>query len=269
MEPPGIPDIKETFDKSNTEYLISIWLSNNRDEYRDEAFQALKELLLKRGVLLSHPGKPVRYNGKQFNPPEINHPPPPQEDLEFKPIPIDETLVTIDSCSNLTEAYLLESRLEAEGISVFLLGEHHIHLNWLISRAIGGIRVQVKGSDAARAREIVRLVRESQLEIKAENETVNCPNCGSSDIRLKRKTWKIAFLMFFLFQIPLPFRKNIAICNSCGHKWKSLEKIKEPPRKKTTKDKEEWVCSECGADVAVDATVCLKCGADVSDVEED
>jgi len=270
MEPPGIQEIKGTFAKWNTEYLISIWLSNNRDEYRDEAFQALKEILLKRGALLSRPGETVRYRGKQYNPPPKEPPLPlPQQDFKPEPIPSDEALITIDTCYDLTEADLLESRLEAEGISVFLLGKYHINLYWLISRAIGGIKVQVKKSDAEKAREIVSLLRESQLEIKTEKATFHCPKCGSSDIRLKRKAWKIAFLSLFLFAIPLPFRKNIAICNSCGYKWKTWEKIKEKPRKKSSKNKEEWICSECGADVAADATVCPKCGADVSEIEED
>jgi DNA-directed RNA polymerase subunit RPC12/RpoP len=67
----------------------------------------------------------------------------------------------------------------------------------------------------------------------------------------------------------LPFRKNIAVCNSCGHKWHSLQKIRSISKSKTSGDDEEWVCAECGAVVTEDATVCSKCGADVSDVEED
>ncbi len=186
-------------------------------------------------------------------------------------LPIDngETLVTVDTAYNSIEADLMKSRLEAEGISVFLLGEYHVQLLWLHSNAIGGIKVQVKESDADRARSLIRLLKESQLEIEPEKEKVQCPNCGSSDIRLKRKSWRIAFLTFFLCQIPLPFRRNIALCNSCGHKWKSFQKIRAISKPKTSGNDEEWVCSECDAVVTADATVCPKCGADVSDIEED
>ncbi len=269
MELPDTQEIKKTFIQWSTEYLISIWLANERDEYREEAYAALREILLKRGARLTRPGEPVSYQGKEFKPIRRAAVAAPRRDFENPPLPSDDKLVPVAVCYNLFEADLLKSRLEAEGISVSLLGDNLIHMNWLYSRAIGGIRIQVQERDAGRAKEIIRLLDDSQLEISFGKGAVNCPNCGSADIRLKKRAWKIAFVAFFFFCIPLPFRKNIAVCNSCGYRWKSLKNIIEPPRKNSVRDSEEWICSECGADVVADTLVCQKCGADVSDIEED
>jgi hypothetical protein len=203
MDLPSTHEIKEVFDKWCTEYLISIWLSMDRDEYRNEAFQALKEILLQRGVILSSPGKTVRYSGQLFNPPKIDCLSGHRRNTNSTPIDNSETLVTVDTFYNSIEADLMKSRLEAEGINVFLLGEYHVQLLWLHSNAIGGIKVQVKERDAERARSLIRLLKESQLEIECKEEKIHCPNCGSADIRQKRKAWKLAFLTFFLCQIPL------------------------------------------------------------------
>ncbi len=52
-------------------------------------------------------------------------------------------MVTVANFDDLTEALLLRSRLEAEGIPAFVPDEYTAQNDWALIYAIGGIRVQV------------------------------------------------------------------------------------------------------------------------------
>ena len=264
--PPGVEEIKESLGRWHTERLIELWVANDREKYRAEHFSALKELLQQRGVRVSRPGQLVRYQGQEFVPPPQPVSPPSPPEVESGPLPEDETLVTVAACEDLSRADLLKSRLEAEGISVFLLGETHVNLLWLHSRAIGGIRVQVRKSQAGQAGEIMRLLEGKRLEIEEESRPVRCPRCGSTRVKSRKIGWKVAFLSFFLCQLPLPFRKNLAVCESCGYKWNRWEKLSDQARE--SDPDEGWACTDCGAPLAEESRVCPRCGVDVREARE-
>ncbi len=67
------------------------------------------------------------------------------------PLGTEERLVTVTSCSLPTEALALRLKLEDAGIPVFLADEYTVVMDWLLSNAIGGIKVQVPESQALRA----------------------------------------------------------------------------------------------------------------------
>ena len=50
---------------------------------------------------------------------------------------------TVDRFFHPTDAHIAAGKLESEGIPVFLLGINHASANWLLSNALGGIRIQV------------------------------------------------------------------------------------------------------------------------------
>jgi hypothetical protein len=79
--------------------------------------------------------------------------------------PRPENLVTVAKCSLPGEAHAIRVRLESEGIPVFLFDEFTIAMDWLLSNAIGGVKVQVSDYDLERAREILGIVEE-----QADNE---------------------------------------------------------------------------------------------------
>lgn len=54
------------------------------------------------------------------------------------------------------EAYVIKSRLESDGIEVFLKDEYTVQVNNLYSNAIGGVKLLVKNSDFDRAYEILK-----------------------------------------------------------------------------------------------------------------
>jgi RNA polymerase subunit RPABC4/transcription elongation factor Spt4 len=81
-----------------------------------------------------------------------------------------ESLVTVAKCSLPGEAHAIRMRLEAENIPVFLFDEFTITMDWLLSNAIGGIKVQVPDHALDRAREILGIMEEEEEEAKEEQE---------------------------------------------------------------------------------------------------
>lgn len=62
-------------------------------------------------------------------------------------------LITIAEYDNVNDAYMLKSRLEAEGIRVYLLNEN---INTILPAfAFGGVKVQVNLDDSFRAMDVI------------------------------------------------------------------------------------------------------------------
>ena len=133
-------------------------------------------------------------------------------------------LKTIERFRDVPAAQLAQSRLEADGIQAFLLGVHHVGVNWLVSQAIGGIRLQVSAEDAERARELLQQDRSQDLEDVAEAdlpvaEGEVCPRCGSDYSRrsqLARRTKAASMLL----GLPFVLWRNRRRCSACGFSWK-------------------------------------------------
>ncbi|MEJ0001169.1 MAG: DUF2007 domain-containing protein [Verrucomicrobiota bacterium] len=64
-------------------------------------------------------------------------------------------MVTVRTCSMLSEAQVMQSVLAGSGIASFLPDEMTVQNNWMWTDAIGGVRIQVNDEDAARADEIL------------------------------------------------------------------------------------------------------------------
>ena len=65
-------------------------------------------------------------------------------------------MVTIRTCSLLSEAQTMQSVLAGSGIESFLPDELTVQNNWMWTDALGGVRLQVNDEDAARADELLR-----------------------------------------------------------------------------------------------------------------
>jgi hypothetical protein len=79
-----------------------------------------------------------------------------------------ETLAMLIKCSKPAEAHAIRVRLESEGIPVFLFDEFTITMDWLLSNAIGGVKVQVPEPYLQRARDILGIQDEEEDEIDQE-----------------------------------------------------------------------------------------------------
>lgn len=64
-------------------------------------------------------------------------------------------LVTVAEYDNVNDAYVLKSRLEAEGIRVFIKNETISSVLPSMSWALGGVKVQVNLHDGHRAYDIL------------------------------------------------------------------------------------------------------------------
>jgi hypothetical protein len=90
-----------------------------------------------------------------------------------------DELVTLTRCDQLIAAQLLCGRLGAEGIEGFIPDENMANQTWHLSRAIGGIRVQVRHADLERAQQI--LAEPGAVELDAEAVPEKRPNGVSHD----------------------------------------------------------------------------------------
>jgi len=133
---------------------------------------------------------------------------------------IRASIVTVATYTDAVQAHLARGRLDVEGIPATVAHEHHIWANWMLSNALGGVKIQVPISFRDRAQEILGRHDRGEYELPTpETDRLHCPKCGSSSIEENKTTWKIAFLGLFLFHIPLPFRRGRYICKACAHSW--------------------------------------------------
>ena len=70
---------------------------------------------------------------------------------------MSEQLITIDTFTQNVYAQICQTKLESEGIECFIEGEHSESIGYHL---VGGVRLQVKESDVARAVEILHDVEQ-------------------------------------------------------------------------------------------------------------
>lgn len=64
-------------------------------------------------------------------------------------------MITIARFDNPVTANIAKARLDAAGIPALLADEHTVSMNWLLSNAIGGVRLQVPDEYAVRAMDLL------------------------------------------------------------------------------------------------------------------
>ena len=135
-------------------------------------------------------------------------------------------LITVTTTTDPIQAHIISGRLEAEGLQPSIAFEHHVRMNWFISNALGGIRVQVPPSQQEQALDVVSLIndRSYQQLLEQEEETrddLACPACGSRDVRRSRFTESLALLVLWFMSLPIPFQTGAYNCQPCKHHWLS------------------------------------------------
>ena len=103
----------------------------------------------------------------------------------------------------LADAELLKTKLESEGIHVFLKDANILQADPFIASAIGGVKVMVYQQDRERAEEIYNSVRRYAVD-KSGNPVV-CPNCKAT--RSERYSDRSNFwYRLFPFLEPMKYR---------------------------------------------------------------
>lgn len=125
----------------------------------------------------------------------------------------------------VSQAELAKIKLETEGIRCFLSGKNFIGVHWLCSAVAGGVKLQVKESDAKRALEILQT--DEKVNVKALDNSLTpepisglCPKCYSDDVEYRRFSRTVFYLGILFFRVPLPLLRKSYKCNACGHSWK-------------------------------------------------
>lgn len=108
-----------------------------------------------------------------------------------------------------TEAQLIKSKLESEGIITLLMDEKTIDSDPAISNAIGGVKLLVLNECLEDALKIYNSIR--TYEKDKNGNTIYCPSCQSNRILIAPLQRKNLFYMLFPF-----FEKKRFICNNCG-----------------------------------------------------
>jgi predicted RNA-binding Zn-ribbon protein involved in translation (DUF1610 family) len=117
-------------------------------------------------------------------------------------------MITVQTCSTLPEAQVVQSHLRGSGIQAFIPDEFTVQNDWMWTNAIGGIRVQVPEQDVDRAKEILG----ATAMVEAAKD---CPRCGTA---MRQSAGlglypKIALALL----LSLPMRSKIKWkCPQCG-----------------------------------------------------
>ena len=134
-----------------------------------------------------------------------------------------DSLITVGSYIDPIQAHIASGRLESEGIPVIVADEHYIWANWMLSNALGGVKVQVPAAYEDQARQILSDLDHGEYAL-VEDNPLKCPRCESDDIEPLRNSWKLAFLGLVVLHLPIPFRRDRVKCNHCGYTWSVAEK---------------------------------------------
>ena len=129
---------------------------------------------------------------------------------------VDAELVTVVETQDAVKAELLRGRLEADGIDCAIQDRNMNQLYGHMIPAVTTMRVQVRRSDAEKAKAILA---ECGFGGTAPSPTA-CPQCGSADtvpVRFKQRL--LAVLALFV-QVPIPLAGHDWRCRRCGHVWR-------------------------------------------------
>jgi hypothetical protein len=88
------------------------------------------------------------------------------------------TYHTLGAFDYLADAELLKTKLESEGIPVFLKDANILQADPFIASAIGGVKVMVYQQDRERAEDIYNSVR--RYAVDRNGNPIVCPNCKAT-----------------------------------------------------------------------------------------
>lgn len=138
----------------------------------------------------------------------------------------DDHLAVVATFLEPNQAHVARSRLEAEGIRAALDGEHHIAMDWLISNAIGGVKLLVHESDVEVAKQILQAgapeIGDDETGDDSDSGLEHCPSCGSTNVYRVRFKRGFIFISILLLGFPIPFFSHKMECETCGHRWSNL-----------------------------------------------
>ena len=134
--------------------------------------------------------------------------------------------ITVATYSQPVEAHLARTKLESEGITCVVTDEYLVRANWLLSNAVGGVKLRVPSWDEAHARDLLRsrprlVAVEGEADVATEDTL--CPSCHSDDVYFSRFSRRVAGVSWLAFGFIIPWLDRRWLCKQCGYKWKGRD----------------------------------------------
>src|ERR1700740_3321452 len=135
-----------------------------------------------------------------------------------------DQLVTLWRYRDLPEALIARAKLDSQLIWCVLADENMVRLNWFISNAVGGVRLQVADEDAPVALDLLgEEIPENFTveEIGEEYKQPECPNCHSRDTSYEPMHGGLALVCLSVLSLPVWLPKKLWKCEDFGHQWQA------------------------------------------------
>lgn len=135
-----------------------------------------------------------------------------------------QTFVPAAAFTNVHEAYLAKSVLEAAGIDAHLTDEHLVSMDWTYSNAIGGVKVFVPKDRLEEARSLLDTTAEaldpapSDGPDGARDDTAGelCPRCGTGGVASSLRGGRVAIFSWLVIGVALGWPRRRRYCRQCG-----------------------------------------------------
>lgn len=129
---------------------------------------------------------------------------------------------TIGNFPDLASAQVAQSLLQAEGITATIPDEFLAGIDWQMSTALQGVRLQVAPEDADDAEALLATLTPTDAEPASDV----CPSCGSAAIGPApwRRRLKGLFMLFPPLVVLAPlllFGRHTLVCSACGRSWRA------------------------------------------------
>jgi hypothetical protein len=170
------------------------------DELTESAQAALQADFAKRGIPVPEPDAP-------------------------EPQAMWRELLTVGRYRDLTEAEVAKSALESAGIHAELFDDNLARMNWAVTNALGGVRLQVEVQDQKSAEEILSQGIPETIAFDNDEEfnQPSCPACGSLNISFEGRSRKAALASLYVLSLPVPTGPETWVCGDCGARWEDAE----------------------------------------------
>jgi hypothetical protein len=114
--------------------------------------------------------------------------------------------------TNVHDALLAKSVIEAAGIDVALADEHLVSMNWMYSTAVGGVKALVPADRLEEAQSLL------DTTAVVEEETAiadRCPQCGSDEFESIPPTTPLLVFSWLFIGVPLGWPVRRRVCRQC------------------------------------------------------
>ena len=128
-------------------------------------------------------------------------------------------MVTVKTFDNYFSANIILSRLQQNGIECFLVDEHTVTIDPMLSNAIGGIKLSVRKENQEMVIQVLQAYEAEYLK------AAKCPRCGACDVLLVPRQDAgnvITSILTWLFSSYAVSVKNVYQCQQCKYESSTL-----------------------------------------------